>query len=71
MDAIAAQAGLTVGAVYSNSATKDELFLAAFERHCAGELTTLARRCRRAPAWTSWPPWVERFADLDAQHRRW
>jgi AcrR family transcriptional regulator len=42
VDAIAVQAGFPMGAVYSNFATKEELFLAAFERHCTGELAALA-----------------------------
>src|SRR6266542_3730865 len=41
VDAIAEQAGFTVGALYSNFATKQDLFLAVFEQHCAGELAAL------------------------------
>src|SRR6266702_903425 len=41
VDAIAAQAGFTVGALYANFGTKEELFLAVFERHCAEELAAL------------------------------
>src|SRR6266581_7157865 len=41
VDAIATQAGYTVGALYANFGTKEELFLAVFERHCADELAAL------------------------------
>lgn len=41
VDAIAEQAGFTVGAVYSNFGTRREPFLAAFDRHCSDDLATL------------------------------
>jgi AcrR family transcriptional regulator len=72
VDAIAAQAGYTVGALYSNFATKQELFLAVFERHCAGELAAL-----RAVAETATSPQgllaavTARFATLGEQQRQW
>jgi AcrR family transcriptional regulator len=72
VDAIATQAGYTVGALYSNFATKQELFLAVFERHCAGELAAL-----RAVAETATSPQellaaiTARFATLDEQQRQW
>jgi AcrR family transcriptional regulator len=72
VDAIAEQAGYTVGALYSNFATKQELFLAVFERHCAGELAAL-----RAAAETATSPQellaaiTARFATLGEQERQW
>ena len=72
VDAIAAQADYTVGALYSNFATKQELFLAVFERHCAGELAAL-----RAVAEAATSPQellaavTARFATLDEQQRQW
>jgi AcrR family transcriptional regulator len=72
VDAIAGQAGFTVGALYSNFATKQDLFLAVFERHCAGELAAL-----RALAETAISPQellaavTARFATLDEQQREW
>jgi AcrR family transcriptional regulator len=72
VDAIATQAGYTVGALYSNFATKQELFLAVFERHCAGELAAL-----RAVTETATSPQellaavTARFATLDEQQRQW
>ncbi len=72
VDAIAAQAGFTVGAVYSNFATKEQLFLAAFERHCAGEQATLAALVQAHPTLDQLlTAVVERFADVDDQHRQW
>lgn len=38
VDAIAEEAGFTVGALYSNFATKQDLFMAVLERHCSGEV---------------------------------
>src|SRR6266516_2639768 len=72
VDAIAGQAGFTVGALYSNFATKQELFLAAFERHCADELAAL-------PALTETGASREelllavtrRFGEVDEEHREW
>jgi AcrR family transcriptional regulator len=72
VDAIATQAGYTVGALYSNFATKQELFLAVFEQHCAGELAAL-----RAVAETATSPQellaavTARFATLGEQQRQW
>jgi len=41
VDDIAEEAGFTVGALYSNFAGKQDLFLAAFERHCDQELAQI------------------------------
>ena len=72
VDAIAAQAGFSMGAVYSNFATKEELFLAAFERHCAGELAALAALVAAHPSLDQLlAAVVDRFADLGEQHRQW
>src|SRR6266487_4367795 len=69
VDAIAAHAGFSMGAVYSNFATKEELFLAAFERHCAGELAALAALVdAHAGVDQLLTAVVDRFADLDEPH---
>lgn len=72
VDAIAEQAGFTVGALYSNFATKQDLFLAVFERHCDGELAAL--RALTAASGTReelLAAVTRRFADLDEEHREW
>jgi AcrR family transcriptional regulator len=72
VNAIAEQAGYTVGALYSNFATKDEVFWAAFEQHCAAELAALdalvtdTRDLDQLLAAIT-----DRFTDLDEQHREW
>jgi AcrR family transcriptional regulator len=72
VDAIAAQAGFTVGALYSNFATKQELFLAVFEQHCTGELAALrALAAQAARAGELLAAVTARFADLDDQQRQW
>src|SRR6266516_6166529 len=72
VDAIAAQAGYTVGAVYANFGTKEELFLAAFERHCADELTALRELTASTDTVAGLLEAVtRRFADLDEAHREW
>jgi AcrR family transcriptional regulator len=72
VDAIAAQAGYTVGALYSNFATKQELFLAVFERHCAGELAVLRHLAEQATSADELLGAVTaRFATLDEQEREW
>ncbi len=72
VDAIAAQAGFTVGALYSNFATKQELFLAVFEQHCAGELAALRALAQTANSAEELLAAVTaRFADLDDQQRQW
>ncbi len=72
VDAIAAQAGYTVGAVYANFGTKEELFLAAFERHCAEELATLRELTAASGNVAQLLAAVTgRFAELDQAHREW
>jgi AcrR family transcriptional regulator len=72
VDAIAEQAGFTVGALYSNFATKQELFLAVFEHHCAGELAALRALAEQATTAEELLAAVTaRFADLDDQQRQW
>jgi AcrR family transcriptional regulator len=72
VDAIAAQAGYTVGALYSNFATKQELFLAVFERHCAGQLAALQAIGESATSPQQLLAAVSaRFATLDEQQREW
>jgi AcrR family transcriptional regulator len=72
VDAIAAQAGYTVGAVYANFGTKEELFLAAFERHCADELAALRELTAATDSVAELLAAVtRRFTDLDEAHREW
>jgi AcrR family transcriptional regulator len=72
VDAIAKQAGYTVGALYSNFATKEELFLAAFERHCAEDLAALRELIESTGSVDQLMTAVtDRFSDLDEQHREW
>jgi len=72
VNVIAEQAGYTVGALYSNFATKDELFWAAFEQHCAGELAALHALVADADSWPDLLAAVtDRFTNLDEQHRQW
>jgi AcrR family transcriptional regulator len=72
VNTIAEEAGYTVGALYSNFATKDELFWAAFEQHCAGELAALDALVAGAGTWQELLTAVtNRFTDLDEQHRQW
>lgn len=72
VDAIAAQAGYTVGAVYSNFASKEGLFLAVFERHCEGEVAALQALVDANAGLDGLLRAVtERFAVLDDQQREW
>jgi AcrR family transcriptional regulator len=72
VDAIATQAGYTAGALYSNFATKQELFLAVFERHCAGELAALRAVAETATSPQELPAAITAwFAPLDEQQRQW
>jgi len=72
VDAIAAQAGFTVGALYANFGTKQELFLAVFERHCAEELAALRELTATTDSVAQLLAAVTaRFADLDEAHREW
>lgn len=72
VDAIAAQAGFTVGALYSNFATKQELFLAVFEAHCANEVAALAALVEDSPGVEALLAAVtEQVAGLDQAHRDW
>lgn len=72
VDTIAAQAGYTVGALYSNFTTKQGLFLAVLERHCAGELAALrALASDAASAGDLLAAITARFTSLDDQQREW
>ena len=69
---IAEEAGYTVGALYSNFATKDELFWAAFEQHCTDELADLETLVATTGGWEELIAAVaERFTTIDEQHRQW
>jgi AcrR family transcriptional regulator len=72
VDAIAEEAGFSVGALYSNFATKEELFLAALERHCAEELAELKALSAAAHSrHTLLAAVAQRFTVLDDRHREW
>src|SRR6266487_6867134 len=72
VDAIAEQAGYTVGALYSNFATKQELFLAVFEHHCVGELAALRALADQATSPQELLAAITaRFATFDEQQRQW
>ncbi len=72
VNAIAEQAGYTIGALYSNFATKDELFWAAFEQHCSSELAALdALIASNQDLGELIGAITNRFADLDETHREW
>jgi AcrR family transcriptional regulator len=73
VNAIAEQAGYTIGAPYSNFATKDEVFRAAFEQHCAAELAALDALVASSRDLDELLAAItDRFTDLDEQHReRW
>src|SRR5690242_11786233 len=49
LEEISEQAGYTKGAVYSNFAGKDELFLAVLDAHAAGRARAYARAAAGAP----------------------
>jgi AcrR family transcriptional regulator len=72
VDTIAEEAGFTVGALYSNFGTKEELFLAVLERHCELEVSDL---CALAEAANDRHELLravtERFATLTEEQREW
>lgn len=49
VDAVAAEAGYTKGAVYSNFASKEELFLAVYERRVDARVAEIEALLERAP----------------------
>ncbi len=72
VDDIADEAGFTVGALYSNFQGKQELFLAAFERHCDQDLAQIqALLAADLPLEQLLDAVSRQFGELDAEHRRW
>jgi AcrR family transcriptional regulator len=72
VDDIAEEAGFTVGALYSNFSGKQELFMAAFERHCDQDLAQVqALLATEAPLEQQLDAITRRFGSLDAAHRQW
>jgi AcrR family transcriptional regulator len=72
VDDIAGEAGFTVGALYSNFSGKQELFMAAFERHCDQDLARVqALLATEAPLEQQLDAITQRFDDLDGEHRQW
>ena len=49
VDAVAAEAGYTKGAVYSNFASKEELFLAVYERRVDARVAEMEALLETAP----------------------
>src|SRR6266536_6224576 len=72
VDDIAEEAGFTVGALYSNFAGKQELLMAAFERHCDQDLARVqALLADDLPLERQLDAITHQFGDLTDEHRRW
>ncbi len=72
VDDIAEEAGFTVGALYSNFAGKQELFMAAFERHCDQDLAQVQELLASdLPPAQQLDAVTQRLGDLDEEHRQW
>jgi AcrR family transcriptional regulator len=72
VDDVAEEAGFTVGALYSNFSGKQELFMAAFERHCDQDLAQVqALLATDRPLEQQLDAITRRFGDLDDEHRQW
>ncbi len=72
VDDIAEEAGFTVGALYSNFSGKQELFMAAFERHCDQDLAQVqALLATEEPLERQLDAITRRFGELDDEHRQW
>ncbi len=72
VDDIAAEAGFTVGALYSNFGGKQELLMAAFERHCDQDLARVqALLAADLPLEQQLDAITQQLGDLDDEHRRW
>jgi AcrR family transcriptional regulator len=68
---IAAEAGMTTGAVYSNFDGKADLFLAVLEEKIDPRLATMYEKARRAPREGVGSPVGEEFAAYIRGQRRW
>ncbi len=72
VDDIAAEAGFTIGALYSNFGGKQELFMAAFERHCDQDLAQVQELLASdLPLQEQLDAVTQRFGSLDEEHRQW
>jgi AcrR family transcriptional regulator len=72
VDDIAEEAGFTVGALYSNFPSKQDLFLAAFERHCDQDLAQLQTIMRgRGTLQQRLEAYSGQFVELTEEHRQW
>lgn len=72
VDDIAEEAGFTVGALYSNFAGKQELLMAAFERHCDQDLAQVqALLAADLPLERQLDAITHQLGDLDDEHRQW
>src|SRR6266545_5008709 len=71
VDDIAEEAGFTVGALYSNFSGKQDLLMAAFERHCDQGLAQI-QRTMGGPGSTKQrlEAYSRQFAEL-SEHRQW
>jgi AcrR family transcriptional regulator len=72
VDDIAEEAGFTVGALYSNFASKQDLFLAAFERHCDQDLAQI-QAIMNSPGTLQerLDAYSQQFVELTEEHRQW
>ncbi|MDF5758932.1 TetR/AcrR family transcriptional regulator [Spongiactinospora sp. TRM90649] len=69
VDEIAAQAGYTIGALYSHFSGKDELFLTLFDLHAAGHLRDIEeiiRQCTGDPSFSALGDYLATLADNDS-----
>jgi len=72
VDDIAEEAGFTVGALYSNFGSKQNLVLAAFERHCDQDLAQIQALLGSDLTLEQQLDAIgSQFGDLDDEHRRW
>jgi AcrR family transcriptional regulator len=72
VDDIAEEAGFTIGALYSNFHGKQELLMAAFERHCDQDLAQVqALLAADLPFERQLEAITRRFGTLDDEHRQW
>src|SRR6266536_1083788 len=72
VDDIAAEAGFTVGALYSNFGGKQELLMAAFERHCDQDLARVqALLATDLPLERQLDAITHQLGDLSDEHRQW
>ena len=67
VDAIASRAGYSIGALYSNFANKDELFLAVFDEHVSWFEEQVAAAARAEDRVGALSEWMEEIANQPEQ----